>query len=292
MADIFLSYSKQDAEHARTLAEALLREGVSVWWDHHIPPGRSWAEVIEREIGNAACVVVLWSQSSVRSQWVQNEAREGLSRDVLLPVIADRAVQPPLEFRHVQAAYLHEWDLDDERSEYTQLVTSVRDVLHRDMALPSPTEPAAPPLPSRRAPKWSWIAALVLLLVLALGVWLWPAARPSSTSAGQVVEHPNVGIRTAPRIIPGIHRRSVDPPAMTSTAPLVRLDGNVIDPPGRKPTKWNVHLQIPTSMTSAEVRVDGEKASIVNRVASMITVEIPVGNEDHEFRINSPGKRP
>ena len=286
MADIFLSYANEDREYARTLADTLGREGFSVWWDHHIPPGKSWTEVIDREIGNAGCVIVIWSQSSVRSQWVQNEAREGLNRHVLLPVIADQALRPPLEFRHVQSAYLHEWDPDDYRSEYAQLVTSVRDVLGRGMTIPSASELAPPTLPSRRASKWSWIGALVLLL--AISAWLWRATIPSPTSAGQTVKDSNV--HAAPPAVPEISQRSVEPTAASSTTPVTHLGDNMGDTSGPA-MKWHVHLQIPTSMASADVRVDGQTARVVRRVASIITIEIPVGNENHEFLVSSRGKK-
>jgi hypothetical protein len=184
MADVFLSYANEDAEHARVLAEALSRVGWSVWWDHHIPPGKSWSEVIEREIMSAGCVVVLWSRESVRSQWVQNEAREGLSRHVLVPVIGEDGVRLPLEFRHVQAAYLQDWDPEDERSEYAQLVASIRDVLRRGTAVPEEPRPAPPP-PRRSHSKWPWIAAggvLVALLAL-LAAWLWPVKTETGSVA-------------------------------------------------------------------------------------------------------------
>lgn len=175
MADVFLSYSNEDEAHARVLAEALQRVGWSVWWDHHIPPGKSWSEVIEREIMNAGCVVVLWSQHSVRSQWVQNEAREGLNRHVLVPVVGEDGVRLPLEFRHVQVAYLHEWDPEDQRSEYPQLVASIRDVLRRGTAIPEEVPPLAVPPPRRDAPKWPWIGAIgAIVLFLVIGAWLWP----------------------------------------------------------------------------------------------------------------------
>jgi hypothetical protein len=221
MADIFLSYANEDEVHARALAEALQREGWSVWWDHHIPPGRSWSEVIEQEIGKAGCVVVLWSKHAVRSQWVQNEAREGLNRHVLVPVIGDRDVRLPLEFRHVQAAYLHGWDLDDGRSEYAQLVASIRDVLRRGTALPE--TPAAPvPPPPRSAPKWPWIAGLgALVLLAAIAAWLWPKPEPPQPIAVDTVA--TVATMDIVDTVDTVATATLQTDTATTTRPLIRV---------------------------------------------------------------------
>jgi hypothetical protein len=38
----------------------------SVWLDPDIPPGEIWDELIEQELANVRCVVVLWSATSIR----------------------------------------------------------------------------------------------------------------------------------------------------------------------------------------------------------------------------------
>lgn len=39
MADVFLSYAREDLDIARQIAGALEREGWSVFWDRRTPPG-------------------------------------------------------------------------------------------------------------------------------------------------------------------------------------------------------------------------------------------------------------
>ena len=73
MADIFLSYVREDRKKAETLAEALQSEGWSVWWDRQIPVGRKWDEVIEDALSNTRCIIVLFSKQSVLSDWVRSE---------------------------------------------------------------------------------------------------------------------------------------------------------------------------------------------------------------------------
>ena len=109
MADIFLSYAHEDRAAAERVALALEQRGYDVWWDPDIPAGPSYTQVIEHALTSAKCVVVLWSAASVASSWVQDEAREGQERGVL---VATRLaiVKPPLGFRGHQLADLAAWD--------------------------------------------------------------------------------------------------------------------------------------------------------------------------------------
>jgi len=101
MADVFVSYSSEDRDRVVPLVEAIQRRGWSAWWDRNIDAGTSFDREIERAIDDAKCVVVVWSKQSIESDWVRNEATEGLDRGALVPVTID-AVRPPLAFRRVQ----------------------------------------------------------------------------------------------------------------------------------------------------------------------------------------------
>jgi hypothetical protein len=92
MSDIFISYSSEDRERARTLAHALEERGWSVWWDREIPLGRSYDEVIEQALNGARCMLVLWTAASAASEWVRSEASEGKRRGILVPVFLERRV--------------------------------------------------------------------------------------------------------------------------------------------------------------------------------------------------------
>ncbi len=84
MSDIFISYSREDKERVSALASAL--QGWSVWWDTEILTGEKFSQVIETELNNARCVIVVWSKQSVDSDWVQAEASEARRRGVLVPI--------------------------------------------------------------------------------------------------------------------------------------------------------------------------------------------------------------
>lgn len=105
---IFVSYKSEDRQRARILAEALERRGWPVWWDRDIQAGQAFRRVIAQALDDAACTVVLWTDLSVESEWVQEEAQEAKARKILVPVLLDE-VRPPLGFGQMQSARLIGW---------------------------------------------------------------------------------------------------------------------------------------------------------------------------------------
>jgi hypothetical protein len=147
MADIFLSYAREDEARAAVVARVLGELGWSVFWDRRIVAGTSWDEVVERELQDCRCVVVLWSAASIASRWVKTEARFALQRDTLVPANLDRS-EPPLEFRFLESAQLHTWLGATDDSEFSVLSEGIAQHVkpaHRESnAEPTATPTAAP----------------------------------------------------------------------------------------------------------------------------------------------------
>lgn len=139
MADVFVSYARENRDTAAAVADVLAGHGWSVWWDREIPVGSGFDRVIEQQLDAARCVVVLWSRHSVDSDWVRAEAGEGVRRGVLVPARLEADVTPPLAFRNVQTADLAGWDPPRPHPGLDDLVRGVQ-------AKTGPT--AASPLPS------------------------------------------------------------------------------------------------------------------------------------------------
>jgi hypothetical protein len=108
MADVFVSYAREDQARVAPLVELLERQGWSVFWDRDIPPGETWRSHIGAALERARCVVVAWTGYSILSDWVAEEADEARARDVLVPVLLDPVI-PPRGLRGVQAADLTGW---------------------------------------------------------------------------------------------------------------------------------------------------------------------------------------
>jgi len=124
-ANIFLSYAKVDRPCVEVLVKALEGQGLDLWWDRDIPRGKSFNRVIEDALQQAKCAIVVWSRASIDSEWVFNEASAARKRGMLVPVLIDD-VEPPLEFRHLQAARLVGWQGDAADTEFIGLLDAVR----------------------------------------------------------------------------------------------------------------------------------------------------------------------
>ncbi len=145
MSRIFLSYARDDVDAARQLAEGISEAGHEVWWDRHLHGGSRFAEEIDQALKDAEVVVVLWSDASVSSAWVQDEAAEGRDSGRLIPVALGSA-KPPLGFRQFHTLQL---DLSDAKGRQTalgELLDAIGSTCgsepHGQKA--SGTEPAAP----------------------------------------------------------------------------------------------------------------------------------------------------
>lgn len=123
MSDVFISYSRKDHEAAATIARALEAEGFSVWWD--LQPDGQFAAQISEALETAHCVLVLWSEESVQSLWVRDEASLALEDAKLVPAMLNN-VPLPLGFRSLHATNLANWRGDLTDPTWKNLVRTIR----------------------------------------------------------------------------------------------------------------------------------------------------------------------
>lgn len=175
LANVFISYARRDRDRVLALATALEAEGLSVWWDPNLVPGKRFREMISAELEAADAVVVVWTAASLQSDYVHDEAEEARERGVLIPVILE-PVKAPAGFRQVQAADLSQWTGSPQHPEFRMLVMAARTLVGASsredgdapaavQSAPTPPDtapapaapaaaiaPAAPPTPAAAAP--------------------------------------------------------------------------------------------------------------------------------------------
>ena len=129
MYDVFVSYSREDRKRVAGLVEAFISlRGWSVWWDEQLQAGSRFTGEIEGALTDSRCVLVVWSEHAVQSDWVRAEADEGRKRGVLIPVRLD-ACQLPLPFGQTETADLHAWDGSERAPELLALIDEVQRVI-------------------------------------------------------------------------------------------------------------------------------------------------------------------
>ena len=128
MADVFVSYKREDAAIANRVVTALRVSGISVWWDDGITPRQAWDTEIELAISAASTVVVLWSPRSVTSDWVRTEAHYGKDRGKLVPVLVEPCTIP-IAFTLTQTVNLTNWNGDRDDRQWRKLLTWITDLI-------------------------------------------------------------------------------------------------------------------------------------------------------------------
>ena len=106
---VFVSYSRTDLDRARPVIALLEGAGFDVWWDGRLEGGENYLAITENALETADCVLVLWSQTSVGSHWVRDEAQRGRERGCLVPLSLD-GTMAPLGFRQFQLLDISGWN--------------------------------------------------------------------------------------------------------------------------------------------------------------------------------------
>jgi len=124
VARIFLSYARADVDCAKKLADLIGRAGHDVWWDRELHGGSRFTAEIDKALRDAEAVIVLWSDASLESAWVQDEAAEGRDSGRLVPATID-AVRPPLGFRQYQAIDLTDLRNGEQPKQIEELLRAI-----------------------------------------------------------------------------------------------------------------------------------------------------------------------
>jgi TolB-like protein len=170
VADVFISYARSDDGVARRVAKALQSAGLEVWWDADLPAHRAYSEVIERNLAEAKAVVVLWSASAAKSQWVRAEADFARNAGKLVQAQVDGTL-PPMPFNQIQCADLKGWRGNARHAGWSKLLASVQ-------ALVSGEEQPVPIAngSQRRLQPYRWAIAAALALIVAAGLVFYASA--------------------------------------------------------------------------------------------------------------------
>lgn len=103
MSKIFISHSSIDKEFARELSKNLIELGHEIWLDEwKIKVGESIIEEVQKGLEDSDIMVVVLSQSSVQSSWVEREWKAKFwqemesKKTIILPVLIEDCVIPTL----------------------------------------------------------------------------------------------------------------------------------------------------------------------------------------------------
>src|SRR5688572_18199348 len=97
MKNVFLSYSSEELKAAIDLEQRLLGPDLRVWRDkEQIHGGDRWPKRLGEAIASQDCVLLVWSESSAKSDFVEMEWCTAIAlRKSILPCLLDSAPLPP-----------------------------------------------------------------------------------------------------------------------------------------------------------------------------------------------------
>ena len=119
--DVFVSYAAADRDRVMPLVEAFETNGINVWTDRDLATGDSVDRQIESALDAAQCVVAVWSENSIESEFCLAEADAG--KDKLVEVCIDD-VQAPMADQSITTVSLNAWP--EERSQLNTVLSGVR----------------------------------------------------------------------------------------------------------------------------------------------------------------------
>ncbi len=73
-ADVFLSYGREDRALIEGLAKQIDDANISVWFDRELIGGQQFREVLQERIETTKAVIVLWTATSIKKDFVKAEA--------------------------------------------------------------------------------------------------------------------------------------------------------------------------------------------------------------------------
>ncbi|MFO7684517.1 MAG: toll/interleukin-1 receptor domain-containing protein [Desulfobacterales bacterium] len=151
---VIISYSSQDKEFARRLADDLKNRGIEVWFDEYqIAPGDSIIGAIEAGLDQMAFLIVVLTPTAVASGWVKKELRTALhqpisgGRDAVIPILRETCEIPPLllDLKHIDMGAGYDYPAGLEK-----LVRRVTGSQGGHGAFPITPHPGLPGGPERR----------------------------------------------------------------------------------------------------------------------------------------------
>ena len=121
MADVFISYKREDRPRVAIIAELLSDLGLTAWFDASLIANDSWESVINREVASASAMLVCWTPRAVKSVQVMREVLLGAQRKILAPVWLQKSDLPEgLDAKHTPD--LSSWDFSLNDREWLALL--------------------------------------------------------------------------------------------------------------------------------------------------------------------------
>lgn len=175
--DIFVSYSRVDADKAMQLRDLLLARGHHVFFDAEgIDAGAEFPDVIDRAVKGAKVVLGCWTPAAIQRRWVRIESRIGLDRGSLVAIALDK-IDPealPAEFYNVNVLDMSGFDGSEAHPAWQRVLTAIDRRLKKTGAAATPgADDIRPAGPRKRRFSPLALGGAAALVIAAIGGGGW-----------------------------------------------------------------------------------------------------------------------
>lgn len=134
MADVFVSYAREDSDFVRRLVESIRANEHDVWVDFDdIPFGSEWWQEVVEGIQNAATGIFVISPESIQSQYCSLEIAELLKhRKKFIPIVRHEASETQIE-QLPQAIRDLNWIFFNDDASYDESITHLIETIDTDL---------------------------------------------------------------------------------------------------------------------------------------------------------------
>lgn len=136
MVDVFISYARRQRDRVEPLKARFEDMGLDVFFDlEGIDGGAVFPDVITRALDNSKAVLTCWSPVYFTRPWCLIEAREGMNRDILVPVTIEafERTAPPADLRQVNYYDLTSWQGEDTHENWNRTLQRLGRLVGRDL---------------------------------------------------------------------------------------------------------------------------------------------------------------
>ncbi len=137
MVDVFISYARMQRDRVEPLKARFEAMGLDVFFDlEGIDGGAVFPDVITRALDTSKAVLTCWSPLYFTRPWCLIEAREGMSRDILLPVTIEafERTAAPADLRQVNYYDLTDWKGEEAHENWNRTLQRLGRLVGRELA--------------------------------------------------------------------------------------------------------------------------------------------------------------
>jgi formylglycine-generating enzyme required for sulfatase activity len=166
LVDVFISYPRAERARAEPIKARLEALGLEVFFDiDGVDGGAKFPAAITRALDASKAVLACCSPLYFTRPWCLDEAHEGVTRDILVPVVTERFARtaPPVNMRSLNFLNLVGWVGDDAHEEWRRTLAALSKLVGRGLtrahgrtqdAVPPTIMPQTPSPPTTSSALW------------------------------------------------------------------------------------------------------------------------------------------